>query len=102
MSESEHNDSAEGPSAIPFPTLTIFYLPQESLPLAEEIGEKYTNVTIEECTGYFHGAGKKYHKVTVWSQGIDSLWINAIIARVKELSGYNSIALVSGGILYLI
>ena len=48
-------------------------------------------MTTEDCKGYFHGgAGERQDTVTIWSQGIDSLWFNAIIARVKELAGVNS------------
>ena len=31
---------------------------------------------------------------------IDSLWFNALIARVKEIANVNSVPIVSGGIMY--
>jgi hypothetical protein len=40
--------------------------------------------------------------VTIWSQGIDSLWLNAVVARAKELAGVEFVTLVSGGIMYLL
>jgi hypothetical protein len=45
---------------------------------------------------------KHYKKVTIWSQGIDSLWLNAVVARAKELAGVEFVTLVSGGIMYLL
>jgi hypothetical protein len=99
----EDTSSAASSNAIPFPTLTILYLPSEAGEIIEEIRQKYSNMTTEDCKGYFHGgAERQYKKVTIWSQGIDSLWFNAIIARVKELAGVNSVPIVSGGVMYAI
>ncbi|MEO9319999.1 MAG: hypothetical protein ABI361_04940 [Nitrososphaera sp.] len=94
--------SAAANSAIPFPTLTILYLPVESIAVVEEIGQKYPNITVEDCEGYFHGAKRQYKKITIWSQGIDSLWLNAIIARVRELASVEFVTIVTGGVLYVI
>jgi hypothetical protein len=97
------SSSAATPSPqIPFPTLTIIYLPEESAAVADEVSQKYPNVTIENCTGYFHGSKREYRKVTIWSQGIDSLWLNAIIARTKELASVDFVTLVSGGMMYIL
>jgi hypothetical protein len=99
----EDTSSATSSNAIPFPTLTILYLPSEASEIVEEISQKYSNMTTESCKGYFHGGKERqYWKVTIWSQGIDSLWFNAIIARVKDLADVNSIPIVSGGIMYAI
>ena len=98
----EDASSATSSPKIPFPTLTIIYLPEGSTPVTEEIGQKYPNVTVENCIGYFHGSKKEYKKVTIWSQGIDSLWLDAIIARAKELAGVDFITLVSGGMMYVL
>ncbi len=95
---SNNNNSA----AIPFPTLTILYLPAEASMVADEVSQKYSNITIEECIGFFHGAQRQYKKVTIWSQGIDSLWLNAIIARTKELASVEFVTLVSGGMMYVL
>jgi hypothetical protein len=38
----------------------------------------------------------------LWSQGIDSLWLNAIVARTKELAGVKFVTLVSGGMMYVL
>jgi len=40
--------------------------------------------------------------VTIWSQGIDSLWLNAIVARTKELASVEYVTLVSGGMMYVL
>jgi hypothetical protein len=99
----EDTSSASSSNAIPFPTLTILYLPSEASEIIGEMSQKYCNMTIEDCKGYFHGGvERQYRKVTIWSQGIDSLWFNAIIARVKELSSVNSVPIVSGGVMYAI
>ena len=99
----EDTSSAASYNAIPFPTLTILYLPSEAGEIIDEIRQKYSNMTTEDCKGYFHGgAERQYKKVTIWSQGIDSLWFNAIIARVKELADVNSVPIVSGGVMYAI
>ena len=99
----EDTSSAASSNAIPFPTLTILYLPSTASEIVEEISQKYCNMTAEDCKGYFHGGiERKYRKITIWSQGIDSLWFNAIIARIKELAGVNSIPVVSGGVMYAI
>jgi hypothetical protein len=99
----EDTSSAAASNTIPFPTLTILYLPAEASEIVEEISQKYCNITVEDCKGYFHGGIKReYKKVTIWSQGIDSLWFNAIIARIKELAKVNSVPIVSGGVMYSI
>src|SRR5688572_26461741 len=85
---------------IPFPTLTILYLQEEAV---EEVSQKYYNMTSEDCVGYFHdGVKRGYKKITIWSQGIDSLWFNAIIARIKEVAKVEQVPIVSGGIMYSI
>ena len=90
-------------NTVPFPTLTILYLPMEAETIVGEIGQKYNNMTAEDCTGFFAGGSeRRFKKVTIWSQGIDSLWFNAIVARVKELSDLTKIPIVSGGIMYCI
>jgi hypothetical protein len=95
--------SSASTDTIPYPTLTILYLPAEAEPAIEEISQRYNNMTVEDCKGFFHqGKEKDYKKITIWSQGIDSLWFNAIIARIKELSRLESIPIVSGGIMYSI
>jgi hypothetical protein len=99
----EDTSSASSSNAIPFPTLTILYLPSEASEIIGEMSQKYFNMTIEDCKGYFHGGvERQYRKVTIWSQGIDNLWFNAIIARVKELASVNSVPIVSGGVMYAI
>jgi len=95
--------SSASKDTIPYPTLTILYLPAEAEAAIEEISQRYNNMTVEDCKGFFHqGKEKEYKKITIWSQGIDSLWFNAIIARIKELSKLESIPIVSGGIMYSI
>jgi hypothetical protein len=98
----DDDSSLSSSAAIPFPTLTILYLPSEANMVVEEVGQKYPNSTVEECIGFFHGVQKHYKKVTIWSQGIDSLWLNAVVARAKELAGVEFVTLVSGGIMYLL
>jgi hypothetical protein len=99
----EDTSSASSSNAIPFPTLTILYLPSEASEIIGEMSQRYFNMTIEDCKGYFHGGvERQYRKVTIWSQGIDSLWFNAIIARIKELASVNSVPIVSGGVMYAI
>jgi hypothetical protein len=93
--------SSAASSTIPFPTLTILYIPIKAESLIEEIGEKYCNMTSEECRGFFHGGiQREYKKITIWSQGIDSLWFNAIIAKIKELANIEYVPIVSGGMMY--
>lgn len=87
---------------IPFPTLTIIYVPAEAAAVTEDMSQKYPNVTIEDCTGFFHGRERQYKKVTVWSQGIDSLWMNAIIAKIKEMADIEFITIVSGGMMHIL
>lgn len=89
-------------AAIPFPTLTILYLPSEAKTVVDEVSQKYANSTIEDCVGFFHGAQRQYKKVTIWSQGIDSLWLNAVVARTKELAAVEFVTLVSGGMMYIL
>ena len=97
----EDTSSTSSNAAIPFPTLTILYLPAEAGGVVEDISQKYSNITVEECTGFFHGGVQRlYKKVTIWSQGIDSLWFNAIIANIKELANVEFVPIVSGGIMY--
>ena len=98
---SSSNTSTEASNTIPFPTLTILYLPSEASEVIDEISQKYYNMTSENCSGYFNnGVKKEYKKLTIWSQGIDSLWFNAIIARIKELAKVDQVPIVSGGIMY--
>lgn len=95
------NTSSTTSNTIPFPTLTILYLPVEAENVIEEVSQKYYNITEEDCNGFFHGGMKRqYKKVTIWSQGIDSLWFNAIIARIKEIARVEFVPIVSGGIMY--
>ena len=89
-------------AAIPFPTLTILYLPSEANEVVDEVSRKYPNSTVEDCVGFFHGSQKHYKKVTIWSQGIDSLWLNAIVARTKERADVEFVTLVSGGMMYML
>lgn len=98
-----NDTSSTASNSIPFPTLTILYLPAEAENIIEEVSQKYFNISVEDCTGFFHGGiQKRYKKVTIWSQGIDSLWFNAIIARIKELASVEVVPIVSGGIMYSI
>ena len=60
------------------------------------MGQRYPNSTVEDCIGFFHGMQRHYKKVTIWSQGIDSLWLNAVVARAKELASVEFVTLVSG------
>jgi hypothetical protein len=99
------DDTSPSPSpaaAVPFPTLTILYLPSEAKTVVDEVSQKYPNSTVEDCVGFFHGSQKHYKKVTIWSQGIDSLWLNAVVARTKELAGVEFVTLVSGGMMYVL
>src|SRR5215213_9046600 len=97
----EDTSSAASSNAIPFPTLTILYLPSDASEIVEEVSQKYCNMTSEDCVGYFHdGIKRDYKKITIWSQGIDSLWFNAIIARIKEVAKVEQVPIVSGGIMY--
>lgn len=99
---SEDTSSPSPAAAIPFPTLTILYLPSEAKAVVDEVSQKYANSTVEDCVGFFHGNRRHYKKVTMWSQGIDSLWLNAIVARTKELAGVEFVTLVSGGMMYVL
>lgn len=101
MAEDASSSAASSPK-IPFPTLTIIYIPEQSKSVAEEVSQRYPNVTIEDCFGYFHGSKQQYKKVTIWSQGIDSLWLDAIIARTKELASVDFVTLVSSGMMYML
>lgn len=95
--------SSSQSSAIPFPTLTIIYIPFEAEIVIDEISNKYNNITAEDCDGYFiEGKKKKWKKITIWSQGIDSLWFNAVIARIKEISDLTSVPIVTGGVMYTV
>lgn len=93
--------SSTSSNTIPFPTLTIVYLVNQAQQLIDEISQKYNNITVEDCNGFFNdGVKRDYKKITIWSQGIDSLWFNALIARVKEIANVDSVPIVSGGIMY--
>jgi hypothetical protein len=94
--------SSSPAAAIPFPTLTILYLPSEATAVVDDVRQKYANSTVEDCVGFFHGTQRHYKKVTIWSQGIDSLWLNAIVARTKELAGVEFVTLVSGGMMHVL
>lgn len=100
MAGKEESTSSTAP--IPFPTLTILYLPTEAMPVVEDVSQKYANSTVEDCIGFFHGSQRVYKKVTIWSQGIDSLWLNAVVARAKELAGVEFVTLVSGGMMHVL
>ncbi len=78
------------------------YLPAEAMTVVDDVSQKYSNSTVEDCVGYFHGTQRKYKKITIWSQGIDSLWLNAVVAKVKELAGVEFVTLVSGGMMYVL
>ena len=81
--------SSTSSNTIPFPTLTIVYLVNQAEQLIDEISQKYNNITVEDCNGFFNdGVKRDYKKITIWSQGIDSLWFNALIARIKEIAKY--------------
>jgi len=99
---SEDTSPAEPNATIPFPTLTILYLPAEAAAVVDEVSQKYSHSTVEDCIGFFHGTQRQYKKVTIWSQGIDSLWLNAIVARIKELAKVEFVTLVSGGMMYVL
>jgi BioD-like phosphotransacetylase family protein len=101
MADKEQSSSSAA-SPIPFPTLTILYLPAEAMAVVEDVSQKYSNSTVEDCVGFFHGAHRTYKKVTIWSQGIDSLWLNAVVARVKELAKVEFVTVVSGGMMYVL
>lgn len=93
--------SSTASNTIPFPTLTIIYLVSRADAVVEEISQKYNNITIEECLGFFNeGVKQDYKKITIWSQGIDTLWFNAVIARIKEIGRVETVPIVSGGIMY--
>ena len=95
--------SSTASNTIPFPTLTIVYLVTEAEGLIEEISQKYNNITVEDCNGFFNdGVKRDYKKITIWSQGIDSLWFNALIARIKEVASVDAVPIVSGGIMYTV
>ena len=87
---------------IPFPTLTIVYVPDEAATIVEDVSQKYPNITIEDCIGFFHGKERRYKKVTIWSQGIDSLWMDAVLAKTKELASVEFVTVVSGGMMHIL
>ncbi len=70
--------------------------------VVEDVSQKYSNCTVEDCVGFFHGTQRTYKKITIWSQGIDSLWLNAVVAKVKELAGVDFVTLVSGGMMHVL
>jgi len=95
--------SSTATNTIPFPTLTIVYLVNQAEGLIDEISKKYNNITVEDCNGFFNdGVKRDYKKITIWSQGIDSLWFNALIARIKEVANIDAVPIVSGGIMYTV
>ena len=95
--------SSTATNTIPFPTLTIVYLANQAKGLIDEISQKYNNITVEDCNGFFNdGIRRDYKKITIWSQGIDSLWFNALIARIKEVANVGAVPIVSGGIMYTV
>jgi hypothetical protein len=77
-------------------------MPEEAAAAVDEVSKKYSNSTVEDCVGFFHGTTRQYKKITIWSQGIDSLWLNAIVARIKELASVEFVTLVSGGMMYVL
>jgi hypothetical protein len=79
----DDDPSLSSSAAVPFPTLTILYLPAEAKTVVEEMGQKYPNSTVEDCIGFFHGVQRHYK-------------------RAKELAGVEFVTLVSGGIMYLL
>lgn len=97
---SDDNSAASAP--VPFPTLTIVYLPAEAAAVVEDVSQRYPNITVEDCVGFFHGKERRYKKVTIWSQGIDSLWMDAVIAKTKELAGVDFVNVVSGGMMHVL
>jgi hypothetical protein len=63
------SDASSSPTAaIPFPTLTILYLPLEAKAVVDEVSQRYANSTVEDCVGFFHGSQKHYKKVTIWRE----------------------------------
>jgi hypothetical protein len=96
------SDETTEAGPIPFPTLTIVYVPVEAAAVVEEVSQKYPNITVEDCVGFFHGGQKNYKKITIWSQGIDSLWMDAVIARTKELGRVEFVTVVSGGMMHIL
>ena len=63
--------SSTASNTIPFPTLTIVYLVSQAKGLIDEISQKYNNITVEDCNGFFNdGLKRDYKKITIWSQGI--------------------------------
>ncbi|HEX9318447.1 MAG TPA: hypothetical protein VF884_05880 [Nitrososphaeraceae archaeon] len=93
--------SSTASNTIPFPTLTIIYLVAGADSVVDEISQKYNNITVEDCQGFFNdGVKQNYKKITIWSQGIDTLWFNAVIARIKEIGNVETVPIVSGGIMY--
>ncbi|TLX87581.1 MAG: hypothetical protein E6L01_02020, partial [Thaumarchaeota archaeon] len=58
--------SSTASNTIPFPTLTIVYLVTEADGLIEEISQKYNNITVEDCNGFFNdGVKRDYKKITI-------------------------------------
>jgi hypothetical protein len=61
----------------------------------------FYNISVLFCNGFFNeGVKRDYKIITIWSQGIDCLWFNALIARIKEIANVDSVPIVSGGIMY--
>ena len=82
--------SSTASNTIPFPTLTILYLPAEADNIIEEVSQKYCNITVEYCNGFFHGGIKRqYKKITIWSQGIDSLWLMQSSLELRNWPAWN-------------
>ena len=57
-SMAEDKSSTGSTDAVPFPTLTILYIPEEAESIIKEISQKYYNITVEDCKGFFHGEYK--------------------------------------------
>ena len=93
--------SSTASNTIPFPTLTILYLPAQA-----EGHNRRSEPEIFEYNGrglqriFSQRGTREYKKVTIWSQGIDSLWFNAIIASIKERASVEFVPIVSGGVMY--
>ena len=50
--------SSTSSNTIPFPTLTIVYLVNQAEQLIDEISQKYNNITVEDCNGFFNDGVK--------------------------------------------
>ena len=54
--------SSTASNTIPFPTLTIVYLVTQAKDLIDEISQKYNNITVEDCNGFFSDGVKRDYK----------------------------------------